>query len=729
MTELVEEIEADSFAGGGGTSEGIKQALGRPPRIAVNHDRIALAMYRANHPGTRIMLQDVATVDAVGMCEGKPLGMLWMSPDCTDHSKAKGAAPRRDGDTTTRGIGWAIFGWVKALPKWQRPRVIFLENVEEYVDWGPLLPNGKRCPKRKGETFKAFVEAWRSLGYPAIEWRERRAWWSGSATIRKRLFMIMRRDGEPIVWPERQFGDPNVVADANRIARGELKPWPIVADCIDFSLPIPSIFDTAAEIKAKLGLVAKRPLVPNTMARVAKGVKKRVLDRKPFIVKVNHTGRDEARDRSIDAPLSSMTGKRDDAIVMPFVAYAQQGGGDRAADAPAHTFTASPKDQNVLVAPVFVGCGGRAGQSEPRPGDAPTLTQTAKADLCVVAPYLVPRYGERPGQEPRNLAVDRPGPTPVPTGNEGTLVAVSICREFGRSVGSGADEPVGTITAGGGGKASVVGVHMMTMRNSDAPDSAADRPARTFMADGAAETVVAAFVAQHSAGTHPGQPSKDIEEPLSTVTVRGTQQNLVAVSMLTMRGSERRTAGTDEPARTISAGGQHHALVSMPLMTAYYGSDEVGAAMDAPGRTDTAKARFGLVEALAGVPPFSAEHEAKARIVAAFLREHGCWDGGEFVTIEVDGVSLVLVDICMRMLTPRERYNANGFPPDYVIDHGIDADGSIIKFTLEQQGHMCGNAVCPSEARELVAANYTPRLRKRPGKPAAPLPFFMEAAE
>lgn len=693
---VVRELIIDSFAGGGGASTGIEMALGRSPDIAVNHDRLALAMHRANHPQTRHMLQDVATVDAVGMCAGQPIGMLWMSPDCTDHSKAKGAAPRRDGDRTTRGIGWAIFGWVKALPKWQMPRVIFLENVEEYVHWGPLLANGKRCPDRKGETFKAFVEAWRALGYSKIEWQERRAWWSGSATIRKRLFMIMRRDGEPIVWPERRYGDPSDKADAPLIASGALQRWPIVADCIDFSLPIPSIFDTSAEIKAKLGLVAKRPLADNTEARIAKGVKKRVLDRRPFIVKVNHTEQGRARDRSIDEPLATMTAKRDDAIVMPFVTYAQQGGGNRDADAPAHTFTASPKDQNAIVAPIFVGCGGRAGQSEPRAGDEPTLTQTAKADLCVVAPYLVPRYGERAGQEPRNLAVDQPGPTLVPTGNEGSLVAVTLCREFGRSIGSGADEPVGTITAGGGGKASVV---------------------------------AASFMAQHSAGTHPGQPSKSIEEPISTLTVRGTQQNVVAVSMLTMRGSERRTAAADEPARMDSTSGQHHALVGVPFMTAYYGSDEVGASVEAPGRTDTAKARFGLVEALAGIPPFSVEHEAKARMVAELLRRHGCWDGGEFVTKEIDGLPIVLADLCLRMLTPRERYNANGFPPSYIIDHGIDADGSAIRFTLEQQGHMCGNAVCPSEARELVAANFRPRDRVRPGSEAEALPFFLEAAE
>jgi len=220
--DLVDEIVVDSFAGGGGASEGIKMALGRDPDIAVNHDRFALAMHRVNHPGTHHLVQDVAVVDAVGLCDGSPMGMLWMSPDCTDHSKAKGAAPDRAGKNT-RGIGWAIVGWVKALPEWQRPRVVFLENVEEYVDWGPLLPNGKRCPKRKGQIFRQFVSAWRGLGYRNIEWRERRAWKSGSGTIRNRLYIIMRRDDEPIVWPEPTHGNPNDRDDAARIAAGQIK--------------------------------------------------------------------------------------------------------------------------------------------------------------------------------------------------------------------------------------------------------------------------------------------------------------------------------------------------------------------------------------------------------------------------------------------------------------------------------------------------------------------------
>ncbi|CAD5274837.1 DNA methyltransferase [Bosea sp. 62] len=691
------ELIVDSFAGGGGASTGIEMALGRSPDIAVNHDRIALAMHRANHPNTRHMLQDVATVDAVGMCQGQPIGFLWMSPDCTDHSKAKGAAPRRDGETTTRGIGWAIYGWIKALPKWQRPRVIGLENVEEYVDWGPLLPNGKRCPKRKGETFKAFVEAWRALGY-IVEWRERRAWWSGSGTIRKRLYVMMRRDGEPIVWPPARFGNPNLPADAVRIAAGELKPWVTIAECIDWSRPIPSIFDSAAQIKAKLGLTAKRPLAPKTMARVAKGVERYVLKAaKPFVIKVNHTGRDEARDRDLDVPLTALTGKRDDALVTPFVTKFRTGAVGHRADEPVHTITAHSSETHGggaaplgIVAP-FVAYAQQGGGLRPSEAPIQTITASPKDQNTVVAPYLVPRYGERPGQEPRTASADQPGPTIVPDANEGSVAVVHLTRQFGNSVGSGADEPVGTITAGGDGKAGVV----------------------------------AAFIAQHNTGLI----GHDVEKPVSTIVNKGCTQGLVAASMVSLRGSDRRDASADSPGLTDSSGGQHNAVVSLPMMTVYYGSEKDAAQADAPLRTDTVRDRFGLLNATAMAPPFGPEHQERARVVAAFLREHGCWDEREFVTVDLDDATFVLVDICMRMLTPRERYTANGFPPDYIIDHGINADGSVIEFTLEQQGHMCGNAVCPTEARDLVAANYQPRERKRPGRPAAPLPFFMEAAE
>jgi DNA (cytosine-5)-methyltransferase 1 len=469
--------------------------------------------------------------------------------------------------------------------------------------------------------------------------------------------MIMRRDDEPIAWPEPTHGNPNDSDDAARIAAGQIKPWVTVAECIDFALRTPSIFDSVEAIRQKIGIRAKRPLAPKTLARLAKGVKRYVLDAPlPFLVKVNHTARNEARDRGIERPLSAVTGKRDDALVMPFVAYAQHGGAVRPADALAHTITASRKDQNAIV-----------------------------------VPYLVPRYGERTGQEPRTCPADHPGPTPVPTGNEGSLAAV----------------------------------HMMTMRNSDAPSSAADHPARTIVADGAAPTLVAAYIAQHNTD----MVGHDVRKPVSTIVGNGSTQNLVAAHMLTLRGTDRRDASAEEPSRTSSTQGSHNAVVSLPLMTVYYGTDEDGALVNRPSRTETAKPRFGLVEVLANAPPFSPEYELRAREVAEFLRERGCWDGGEFVTIEVDGITLVIVDLCMRMLTPRERFNANGFPRDYIIDHGIDENGERINFTLEQQGYMCGNAVCPTEAAALIGANYRPRKVARPRRRIQPTFPLLEAAE
>lgn len=738
------ELVVDSFAGGGGASEGIKIALGRDPDIAVNHDAHALAMHRVNHPGTHHLIQDVAVVDAVGLCNGLPIGMLWMSPDCTDHSKAKGSAPIRDADRSTRGIGWAIVGWVKALPMWQRPRVVFLENVEEYQDWGPLLPNGKRDPARKGETFKQFVAAWRALGYKNIEWRQRRAWKAGAGTIRNRLYMIMRRDGEPIVWPEPTHGNPNDPADAARIAAGELMTWVTVAEGLDFGLPCPSIFETSAEIKAKYGVRAKRPLAINTMARVAKGAYRRVVKAaKPFFVKVNHSSaaRNEARDRPIDAPLSAMTGVRDDALITPFItkfrsnsighgvdepchtitahssehhgggaaplgivapliAYAQHGGNDRPADAPGQTITASSKDQNQVIGAFLAPRLQEKTGDEPRSRsvDQPSATITASDSLPghLVSGFLVPRYGERPGQEPRSYPADVPAPTLVPTGNEGSVAAVCIARQFGNSISNDADAPSGTLVAGGDGKSQLV----------------------------------AAYVAQQNDGPRQGTMARGADEPLSTITTTGSQQTIVAASMVTLRGSSRRDSGADEPGRTASAGGNHDAVVTLPLMTVYYGTDDDGASCDEPSRTETAKARFGLAEVLAAAPPLSPEHYTRARQVAEFLRSHGCWDGGEFVTIEVEGVTCVLVDIGLRMLTPRERFNAQGFRRDYIIDHGIDEHGRVVRFTLEQQGYMCGNSVCPPEAKALVEANYRPRDVVAPRRrQVEDMPLFLEAAE
>jgi len=629
------EIVVDSFAGGGGTSEGIRAALGFDPDIAINHDAAALAMHRVNHPGTHHMVENVWHVDARSMCQGRPIGLLWMSPDCKHFSKAKGGKPR---EKAIRGLAWVGLQWVKSLPKRQRPRVIILENVEEFQDWGPLLEDGRPCPLQKGATFKAFISGFEQLGYVA-QWREMRACDYGDPTIRKRLFVVMRRDGRPIVWPARTHGNPKDAKDVALIAAGTLKPWRTAAEILDFSLPCPSIFDTTAEIKEKLGLRAIRPLADNTMSRVAKGTIRYVINAaKPFIIKVNHTGYagDVARDQPLDAPIYTQTAKRDDALVMPFLSYAQQGGAVRAADEPIHTITASIKDQNQLVtpfitkfnrgatgqgcdeplatvtshasethgggaaplglvAPILVGCGGRAGQSEPRPADEPALTQTAKADACMAA------------------------------------------------------------------------VHLSTMRNSGKPFSAGDDPTQTMTAGGANAAVVAAFLAQHNTD----MVGHSCEEPVSTIVDKGSTQGLVATHMINLRGTDRRDAATDEPLQTVSAQGNHAGLVAS-FLSKYYGTGE-GQACDDPMHTVTTKDRAALV------------------------------------TVEIDGESFVITDIGMRMLTPRERFSAQGFRPDYTIDHGIAETGERVDFTLEQQGRMCGNSVCPGMAKALVAANYEPK--------------------
>jgi len=664
--DLLDEITIDSFAGGGGTSEGHVAALGRDPDIAVNHDRYALAMHRINHSDTEHHVEDVVTIDAISMCNGRPVGMVWMSPDCKDHSKAKGGKPR---DKNIRGLAWAVFGWVKALPKWQRPRLVFLENVEEFQDWSPLDENGKRCPIQKGVTFKAFVGAWESLGFK-VEWRERRAWRAGTktqaATIRKRLYMIMRRDGEPIMWPEPRHGNPNDSGDAAKIAAGLLTPWKTAADCIDWSLPCPSIFDTSAEIKVKLGIRANRPLVSSTMARIAKGTFRYVLDAaRPFIVPITHSG--PPRTHSADEPLRTITTARrgELALVTPHITKFQTGSVGHAVDEPLHTITSHASDHH----------GGGA------------------APIGLVTPYMVPRYQERPGQDPRTRSVELPMGTVVPDGNEGHLAAV----------------------------------HLATMRNSQKPFNEADRPAHTLTAGGANLSVVAAFMAQHTAGSHPGAPAKAADEPVSTITAAGSQQSLAVAHMVNLHGTDRRGAPADTPLHTLTSGGTHAGAV-LGFLAKYFGEGLPSQAADVPLHTVTAKPRHGLVEVLAQLPPFGPEHEGRAREVANFLRAHGYWDDREFVTIELDGFTLVMTDIGMRMLTARERFTAQGFRPDYIIDRGILEDGTEIRFTAEQQGYMCGNSVCPPEAEDLIGANYQPRKVRRPYRRPASFPL-LEAAE
>lgn len=536
----------DSFAGGGGASTGIETALGRSPDVAINHDAAALTMHQANHPATLHLNTNIWQVDPSEVCKGRRVGLAWFSPDCKHHSKAKGGKPVQK---SVRDLAWVVVLWAKRA----RPEVILLENVEEFRDWGPLTADNKPCPERRGQTFQAWVKELRRLGYK-VEHRELRACDYGAPTIRKRLFLVARCDGRPIVWPAPTHGK----AGSPEVLAGKVQPWRTAADIIDWSLPCPSIFDTAAEIMAKHGLRAVRPLQDATLRRIARGVMRYVIEAaQPFVVNVANsktTGR-APNVWPIEEPLRTLTSSPGFGLVTPFVTYGQHGGANRAIEDPLHTVTASRKDQNA-----------------------------------VIVPTLISYYGAGEGGLQRAAPVDA---------------------------------PVSTVTT-------------------------ANRHA-----------IVSAFLAQHNTGVI-GRAATD---PLSTLTTRGTQQQVVAAHLMNMHGSARSARSLDDPHPSICAGGQHGAVIAAFLQK-YYGQG-LGQDMAVPLHTVATRDTFGLV------------------------------------TVDIDGQTYAITDIGMRMLTPREQFRAQGFPDSYKIDAG--ADGKPL--TKTQQTRMCGNSVCPPVATELVRAN------------------------
>jgi DNA (cytosine-5)-methyltransferase 1 len=659
----------DSFAGGGGASTGIEMALGRSPDIAINHNPAALAMHEANHPQTLHLSENIYKVDPLDYVAGRHVGLAWFSPDCKHFSKAKGGKPV---ERNIRDLAWIVVLWGRRA----KPDVIFLENVEEFREWGPLIQTDRGLmpdPDAKGHTFQQWCKALRNLGYK-IEWRELRACDFGAPTIRKRFFLIARRDGKKIVWPNPTHGkptDPEVIS-------GRKLPWRTAAEIIDWSNPCPSIFDTSEEIMEKHGLRAVRPLAPATMSRTARGLKRYVLDAaRPFLVNLTHGARLESVDepfntitganrgeKAVIAPAvikfqTGSTGHRADeplhtvtansfikrpggaapvGIIAPVLTAGQHGGFNRSVEDPHHTITASKKDQNAVIVPTLVGCGGRVGQSRPRGGDEPMATITAKADVCVATAF--------------------------------------VARQFGESIGHDVGEPSATVTAGGGGKSALV----------------------------------SAFVAQHNndsrrdGGVNPGRA---MDEPLSTVTQTGSQQGVIAASLMSLKGSDRRDSDLDEPHPTVLAGGRHSALVT-PFMTKYYGTGD-GARVDEPAHTVTMKDRFAFVEGEVATPPLTDAQFSLARAVADFMREHGFWDEREFVTVRIGGDLYTIVDIGMRMLTPRELFGAQGFPANYII--GPIYNGKPL--SKSDQIGCCGNSVSPPMAAALVGANCSDLIEYR----------------
>lgn len=353
----------DNFAGGGGASTGIELATGYSVDIAINHDPEAIRMHKTNHPNTKHYCEDVWQVDPVEACNGHPVGLAWFSPDCKHFSKAKGGKPK---DKFIRGLAWVACRWAGLV----RPRVIMLENVEEFKTWGPLNRRKHPIKSKQGKTFEKFVQQLTDLGYE-VQFQELIAADYGAPTMRKRFFLIARCDGKPIVWPEPTHG----AADSEQVKNGSLKPYVGAYTQIDFSRPCPSIFDTSEEIKEKYGIRAVRPLAPKTMARIARGLKKFVLENpEPFIIQCNHGG--ERRPNDIREPMPTITGKHGYGIVEPYMVQIGQTGfaADRSKDVrePLHTITTSAGHFGEVRAFLIKYYGSGTGQDIKEPLDTVT---------------------------------------------------------------------------------------------------------------------------------------------------------------------------------------------------------------------------------------------------------------------------------------------------------------------------------------------------------------------
>lgn len=427
------EIVVDNFAGGGGASTGIEIAIGRSVDIAINHDPAAIAMHRANHPATEHYTEDVWKVDPVEACAGRPVALAWFSPDCKHHSKAKGGKPV---SKKIRGLAWVAVKWAKAV----HPRVIMLENVEEFQDWGRLDEKNRPDPRYKGETFRRFVGQLEKLGYH-VEYRLLRACDYGAPTIRKRFFLIARCDGRRIVWPEPTHAAP----DSLEVAVGIKKPWVPVADVLDFSLPCPSIFASSKEIMEQYGIRAVRPLSENTMRRIAKGIMKFVVNNpKPFIVSIAQTGfAGDGRQYSVSEPLRTVVSKAEHCVCVPVLMRNNENAVGSDAREPIGTITTG--GHHMLIAPSIIQYhseqdDGVRGQTV----DKPIMTVDASNRYGMVSAFISKFYGG--GNT--SPASDVGDPLPTVTAIDHNAVCAAYITQFNNYCdGQVVDDPLNTITA------------------------------------------------------------------------------------------------------------------------------------------------------------------------------------------------------------------------------------------------------------------------------------------
>lgn len=434
------ELIVDNFAGGGGASTGIEMATGISVDIAINHDPEAIRMHKANHPSTKHYCENVWAVDPLEACKGRPVGLAWFSPDCKHFSKAKGGKPK---DKNIRGLAWVALRWTGKV----RPRVIMLENVEEFKTWGPLNRSHRPIKNKQGVTFKKFVSQLETLGY-RVEHRELVAADYGAPTMRKRFFLIARCDGKPIIWPEPTHGP----ADSEEVKAGLLQPYVGAYTQLDFSLPCPSIFDTAEEIKEKYGIRAVRPLAPKTMERIARGLKKFVIDNaEPFIVQVNHSGVKSDYCKSANEPLNTITGKHGFGIVEPYMVQIGQAGftADRSKDVREPLTTIVSKNEHCLISPTLIQYHSETSENEVR-GQAiknPIMTVDGSNRYGLVTSFLHKYYDG--GYKGAGDSLENPLPT-VTSWDHNSVCAATLIQMNNNCDGRDITKPIPTITAGDG---------------------------------------------------------------------------------------------------------------------------------------------------------------------------------------------------------------------------------------------------------------------------------------
>jgi DNA (cytosine-5)-methyltransferase 1 len=577
----------DNFAGGGGASTGIARALGRPVDIAINHDAEAVAMHLANHPETKHFCQSIMAIDPRDACtvDGHvaKVALAWFSPDCKHHSKAKGGKPR---EKNIRDLAWVVVHWPERLGE-NAPDIIMLENVEEFRQWGPLDPDtGMPIKERQGEEFELWVRRLKRCSYK-VEYRELRACDYGAPTSRKRLYLIARRDKLPIVWPAPTHGP----ATSPDVLSGKLKPYRTAAECIDWSIECPSIFDRV------------RPLKDTTMSRIAHGTMRYVVNAaRPFIVPITHSG--SIRVHSADEPLRTVTtAKRGEmAVVVPHVTKFRGGAVGSHAGEPMPTVTAN-------------GNPARPAGAQPLALASATLVQTG--------------YGERKGQAPRALDIEAPLGTVVGGGCKHAAVAAFLSAAYTSNTNGGRGKP--------------------------------DLPLKTVMAGGKHHAVVCAHIEQANTGMVGHHP----EKPLSTIVGKGCTQRIVETTMI---------EEGDLPPELMCK-----ATRVAAFLIKYYGAAQHGQALDEPMHSVTSLARFAVV------------------------------------TVTIDAVTYVIVDIGMRMLTPRELARAQGFPDTYVLDP-IGPNGKPL--SKSAQIRMIGNSVCPDVAEAIIRPNV-PAIEVQPEAEAA----------